>query len=95
MEKMTQGERGVEEAMEVDDSIAMKGVRHLCENVGITRVPSKYIFPFPDRPQITSSEQKPKLKLPVIDIGELLSADRTRVLETLDRACKEYGFFQV
>lgn len=95
MEKMVQGERGVEEAMEVDDSIAMKGVRHLCENIGITRVPSKYIFPLSDRPQNMPSAQKPELKLPIIDIAELLSEDRTRVLETLDKACKEYGFFQV
>ncbi|KAG6490480.1 probable 2-oxoglutarate-dependent dioxygenase SLC1 [Zingiber officinale] len=89
MEKIIEGER------EVDDSIVMKGVRHLCENVGITRVPSKYIFPISDRPQIMSSAQKPKIKFPVIDIGKLLSEDRTRVLETLDQACKEYGFFQV
>ncbi|CAL9151715.1 unnamed protein product, partial [Musa hybrid cultivar] len=71
----------------------MKRVRHLCDN-GITKVPSKYVLPLPDRPQLAPAVRKPSLKLPVIDVGQLLSPDRTEVLETLDRACKEYGFFQ-
>ncbi|CAL9050069.1 unnamed protein product [Musa banksii] len=71
----------------------MKRVRHLCDN-GITKVPSKYVLLLPDRPQLTPAARKPSLKLPVIDVGQLLSPDRTEVLETLDRACKEYGFFQ-
>ncbi|CAL9072276.1 unnamed protein product [Musa acuminata var. zebrina] len=71
----------------------MKRVRHLCDN-GITKVPSKYVLPLPDRPQLTPAARKPSLKLPVIDVGQLLSPDRTEVLATLDRTCKEYGFFQ-
>ncbi|XP_064958501.1 probable 2-oxoglutarate-dependent dioxygenase SLC1 [Musa acuminata AAA Group] len=71
----------------------MKRVRHLCDN-GITKVPSKYVLPLPDRPQLAPAARKPSLKLPVIDVGQLLSPDRTEVLATLDRACKEYGFFQ-
>lgn len=72
----------------------MKRVRLLCDN-GITKVPRKYVLPLPDRPQLTPAARKPSLKLPVIDVGQLLLPDRTEVLETLDRACKEYGFFQV
>ncbi|THU71714.1 hypothetical protein C4D60_Mb04t04400 [Musa balbisiana] len=72
----------------------MKRVRLLCDN-GITKVPRKYVLPLPDRPQLTPAARKPSLKLPVIDVGQLLLPDRTEVLETLDRACKEYGFFQM
>ncbi|WOK92784.1 protein DMR6-LIKE OXYGENASE 2 [Canna indica] len=75
----------------------MKGVRHLCDS-GIRKVPSKYILPLPDRPDQLPSlpSRKPNLQLPVIDVGQLLSpADHARVLRTVDKACREYGFFQV
>ncbi|XP_009418887.2 probable 2-oxoglutarate-dependent dioxygenase SLC1 [Musa acuminata AAA Group] len=73
---------------------AMKGVRYLCEN-GITRIPPRYVLPLSDRPRLAPAVRKPNLQLPVVDVGQLLSPDRASVLETLDRACKEYGFFQV
>ena len=73
---------------------AMKGVRYLCEN-GITRIPPRYVLPLSDRPRLAPAVRKPNLQIPVVDFGQLLSPDRASVLETLDRACKEYGFFQV
>ncbi|WOL00014.1 protein DMR6-LIKE OXYGENASE 2 [Canna indica] len=72
----------------------MKGVRHLCDN-GITKVPGRYILPLADRPRRIPVAPKANLKLPVVDVGRLFSPDRAQVLETLDAACKEYGFFQV
>ncbi|XP_064955303.1 probable 2-oxoglutarate-dependent dioxygenase SLC1 [Musa acuminata AAA Group] len=83
---------------ETADENYVKGVRHLCES-GISRVPAKYILPVPDRPQVAPHERKDNtgsnLRLPVIDVARLRTPDRGRVLECLDRACREYGFFQV
>ncbi|RWW38682.1 hypothetical protein BHE74_00056071, partial [Ensete ventricosum] len=66
---------------------------------GISRVPAKYILPVPDRPQVVPHERKnntgSNLRLPVIDVARLRTSDRGRVLECLDRACRDYGFFQV
>ena len=75
-----------------------KGVKHLCDN-GLTKVPTKYIWPEPDRPIFTKSDKltKPKqnLKLPIIDFNELLGPNRSHVLRTIAEACENYGFFQV
>ncbi|URD97761.1 2OG-Fe(II) oxygenase superfamily [Musa troglodytarum] len=57
----------------------LKGVRHLCDN-GITKVPSKYVLALPDQPQLTPLARKPSLKLPVIDVRQLLSPDRTKIV---------------
>ncbi|XP_038971130.1 protein DMR6-LIKE OXYGENASE 2-like [Phoenix dactylifera] len=79
------------------ESKYMKGVRHLCES-GITRVPGKYILPVPERPQVMGEERRTSslnLKLPVIDLARLHTADRPQVLKSLAKACEEYGFFQV
>ncbi|RRT77872.1 hypothetical protein B296_00000942 [Ensete ventricosum] len=93
---MVVGAGGREE--ETADENYVKGVRHLCES-GISRVPAKYILPVPDRPQVVPHERKnntgSNLRLPVIDVARLRTSDRGRVLECLDRACRDYGFFQV
>jgi len=89
-------ERKIEdEGGEVGESRLMKGVKHLCES-GITRIPTKYILPVPDRPE-TIERRIPgsNLKLPVIDLARLRTSGRGQVLQTLARACEEYGFFQV
>jgi len=89
-------ERKIEEQDgEVGKSKLMKGVKHLCEN-GITRVPTKYILPVPDRPG-TRERRIPNsnLKLPIVDLSLLHTSGRGQVLQTLARACEEYGFFQV
>ncbi|XP_008778930.2 protein DMR6-LIKE OXYGENASE 2-like [Phoenix dactylifera] len=79
------------------ESKYMKGVRHLCES-GITRVPNKYILAVPERPQVMGEQKTTShlnLKLPVIDLARLHTSDRSQVLESLEEACKLYGFFQV
>ncbi|XP_010527892.1 PREDICTED: protein DMR6-LIKE OXYGENASE 1-like [Tarenaya hassleriana] len=83
--------------VEEENKKYQKGVKHLCDN-GLTKVPTKYILPEPDRPIFRKSDKiKPKenLKLPVIDFAELLGPNRPRVLQTLANACETYGFFQV
>ncbi|XP_019100770.1 PREDICTED: protein DMR6-LIKE OXYGENASE 1-like [Camelina sativa] len=61
--------------VEEENKKYQKGVKHFCDN-GVTKVPTKYIWPEPDRPIFTKSDKliKPKqnLKLPLIDLVELL-----------------------
>lgn len=84
--------------VEEKNKIYQKGVKHLCDN-GLTKVPTKYIWPESDRPIFTKSEKliKPKqnLKLPIIDFAELLGPNRPHVLRTIAEGCETYGFFQV
>ncbi|WZZ49152.1 hypothetical protein YC2023_049259 [Brassica napus] len=84
--------------VEEENKKYQRGVKHLCDN-GLTKVPTKYIWPETDRPIFTKPDKliKPKqnLKLPIIDIAELLGPNRSHVLRTIAEACENYGFFQV
>ncbi|KAI3908298.1 hypothetical protein MKX01_027320 [Papaver californicum] len=75
-----------------------KGVKHLCET-GIANVPKKYIFPSSQRNN-EKDKTVPKLfglnvKLPIIDFAELQGPNRLSVLDSLTKACENYGFFQI
>lgn len=76
----------------------MEGVKQLCES-GIKKVPNKYILPVSERPrangQHDTAAQKLSLKLPVVDLSLLHSKDHASVIQSLEKACQEYGFFQV
>uniref|UniRef100_A0A0A9F4X6 Fe2OG dioxygenase domain-containing protein n=1 Tax=Arundo donax TaxID=35708 RepID=A0A0A9F4X6_ARUDO len=82
------------------ESYCLKGVRHLSDS-GITRLPDTYILPASDRPGAgvpctTEDDTGGRVKLPVVDLSRLRDpAERAAVLETLDAACRDYGFFQV
>ena len=71
-----------------------KGVKHLCGR-GLTKVPRKYILPALERPLLSKKDGATNLKLPIIDIAQLQGPDRVHALESLSKACEEYGFFQV
>ena len=75
-----------------------KGVKHLYET-GVNKVPEKYILPLQDRPDTARKNAvapEENLKLPVIDFAELMqSSTRPQALESLSKACEQYGFFQV
>ncbi|XP_062195075.1 probable 2-oxoglutarate-dependent dioxygenase SLC1 [Phragmites australis] len=79
-----------------------KGVRHLSDS-GITRLPDRYVLPPSDRPGAATEAVKDdddgglcRVKLPVVNLARLRDpSQRVAVLETLDAACREYGFFQV
>jgi hypothetical protein len=69
------------------------GVRQLSD-CGITRLPDSYVLPPSDRPD--DGLCLTKIKLPVVDLARLRNpGERAAVLETLDAACRDYGFFQV
>lgn len=73
-----------------------KGVKHLSQ-LGIAKVPSKYILPVLERPIAINGKctQQPNLKLPVIDFADLQGPNRSQLLKSLACACENYGFFQV
>nr|GMC72909.1 protein DMR6-LIKE OXYGENASE 2-like [Ipomoea batatas] len=80
-----------------DDSIYLKGVKNLCDS-RITRVPEKYIFPVGDRPNFRIDDEpnpNPNLNLPLVDFAQLLGPNRSHVVNSIAKACKEYGFFQL
>lgn len=87
---------------EEHEACCLKGVMHLSE-CGITRLPDSYVLPASDRPagpgeddESMISRSKTRVKLPVVDVARLRDpGQRAAVLETLDAACREYGFFQV
>ncbi|KAK6140116.1 hypothetical protein DH2020_026114 [Rehmannia glutinosa] len=83
------------------DSLEMlyqKGVKHMYDN-GIEHVPSKYILPAAERPNVNSeknaSPDELNLNLPIIDFAELQGPNRAQVLKSLAYACENYGFFQL
>ncbi|PAN36716.1 hypothetical protein PAHAL_6G304600 [Panicum hallii] len=94
--KAEQQELGAGE-QELSYSILMKGVRHLSDS-GITRLPDRYVLPAPDRPGagLATTTSTSRVKLPVVDLARLRDpSQRAAVLQTLDAACRGYGFFQV
>lgn len=100
---MTAGERSTKKdghGRDNEDGFYFKGVKHLCET-GITEVPDKYVLPVSDRPNVINEEDttgrihEVNLKLPVIDFSELFGPNRSRVLESLNSACENHGFFQL
>ncbi|XP_047963260.1 probable 2-oxoglutarate-dependent dioxygenase SLC1 [Salvia hispanica] len=89
-------------AMEIstgsDDSsenLYQKGVKTMYEN-GIEHVPSKYVLPASERPNVSSPEAElGDLRLPVIDFAHLQGPNRRQALESLAYACEHFGFFQL
>ncbi|KAH7855612.1 hypothetical protein Vadar_026748 [Vaccinium darrowii] len=85
-----------EEEQRLEIKKYQKGVKHLCET-GITKLPTKYILPVSDRP--TNGDRNAEdygIKLPVIDFAQLMQgSSRPQVLQSLTKACEEYGFFQL
>lgn len=90
-------ESSTTENEEIEIQYLQKGVRHLCEK-GLTRVPSKYILPINERPNLGDTRVNAgnlNLKLPVIDFTQFQGSDRCQAIHSLEKACREFGFFQV
>ncbi|KAK9911599.1 hypothetical protein M0R45_035495 [Rubus argutus] len=83
-----------EASTETHDQYLQKGVRHLCERGGLTRVPTKYILPMEERPNSAIGGET-NLKLPVIDFARLQGSSRSQELNSLAKACEEFGIFQL
>ncbi|KAI4302677.1 hypothetical protein MLD38_038397 [Melastoma candidum] len=68
-------------------------VRSLSES-GITRIPSRYVKPLPDRPTSFSGFDT-KSNIPVIDLGGESGGWSEAILGRINEACRDWGFFQV
>ncbi|EPS61365.1 hypothetical protein M569_13432 [Genlisea aurea] len=71
-------------------------VRELSES-GIRVIPDRYVKKPADRPEPGGGAEA-RLNIPVVDMVGLYSSDegvRRRTAETIDVACREWGFFQV
>lgn len=58
-------------------------------------VPSKYIRPASDRPNLVDVVQASDTSIPLIDLQGIDGAGRRSVVEAIGRACQCDGFFQV
>ncbi|KAG6427469.1 hypothetical protein SASPL_111717 [Salvia splendens] len=77
------------------ENLYQKGVKTMYEN-GIEHVPSKYVLPPSERPNVSSPEAElPDLHLPVIDFAHLQGPNRRQALHSLAHACEHFGFFQL
>ncbi|CAI8595583.1 unnamed protein product [Vicia faba] len=74
-----------------DNSILAPSVQELAKQA-ISKVPDQYLQPNQD--PIFLSDRITLSQLPIINFDKLLSEDEIE-LENLDKACKEWGFFQL
>ncbi|KAF5815859.1 putative flavanone 3-dioxygenase [Helianthus annuus] len=58
----------------------------------IDQVPSNYIRPITQRPNLQSVVRD---SIPLIDLHNLFGPNRGQVIDQIGRACRDYGFFQV
>ncbi|XP_051133375.1 jasmonate-induced oxygenase 4-like [Andrographis paniculata] len=70
------------------------GVQHLSES-GIQKIPEVFVRPPSERPNF-KGDADVVVEIPVIDMSELLhSSTKEKAMAMLDKACKEWGFFQL
>jgi hypothetical protein len=74
-----------------DTSILAPSVQELAKQC-IQKVPQQYLLPNQD--PIVVSNTTSLTQLPIINFDKLLREDDAEI-EKLDKACKEWGFFQV
>lgn len=65
-------------------------------NSGAPQVPGRYVLPPSQRPALGSSLGTREITLPIIDLSLLHEPLlRSSVIQEINMACKEFGFFQV
>ncbi|KAG5539443.1 hypothetical protein RHGRI_019848 [Rhododendron griersonianum] len=63
---------------------------------GVNHVPTNYIWPISDRPNLTEVEKSEGSNLiPVIDLQDLHGPDHLHVIAKIGLACQHHGFFRV
>ncbi|PKI38502.1 hypothetical protein CRG98_041104, partial [Punica granatum] len=60
----------------------------------IDHVPTNYVRPISDRPNLHEVETLAGASIPVIDLQGLHGPDHSQVIQQIGLACEEYGFFQ-
>ncbi|KAI7998276.1 putative 2-oxoglutarate-dependent dioxygenase JRG21 [Camellia lanceoleosa] len=64
---------------------------------GLTFIPDQYVKPLADRPSITEPPPPAEINIPVIDLSQLFSPDRSirsATARLISRACREWGSFK-
>lgn len=61
---------------------------------GIKNVPSKYVRPISDRPNL-SDVHSSDVSIPLIDLHGLHGPDHSLIIQQIGQACQSDGFFQV
>ncbi|RZC22600.1 protein DMR6-LIKE OXYGENASE 1-like [Glycine soja] len=59
------------------------------------QVPSNFIRPLGDRPNLQGVVQSSDVCIPLIDLQDLHGPNRSHIIQQIDQACQNYGFFQV
>ncbi|KAG0581868.1 hypothetical protein KC19_3G015600 [Ceratodon purpureus] len=70
----------------------------ICQPGGLSQVPSRFVQPVEERPQLTGSLEHAQAGIPIIDMKGVAAADaqrREHVVAEIARACEQWGFFQV
>lgn len=76
----------------------MACVKALAESPGLTSIPSTYNFTQNQHDHEAVSEIDPEDSIPVIDFSLLTSSSpdqRSKVIQDLGKACRDWGFFTV
>lgn len=73
--------------------VAVTGVQSLVDN-GINELPQSYVRPEQERPSCVDVHSLSDT-IPVIDLSRLEGEERAVTLDSIHRACREWGFFQV
>lgn len=61
----------------------------------VQSVPSNYIRPIDNRPNLTQVEVSDASAIPLIDLEGLHGPRRSEIIQQIALACQHYGFFQV
>ena len=58
-------------------------------------VPSNYVRPLSDRPNLAAVETSAAHSIPLIDLQDLYGPNHSQVIHQIGQACQVDGFFQV
>lgn len=61
----------------------------------VSRVPSNFVRPASERPNLDDVESCDAASIPVIDLRDLDGPNRSNTIQKIGEACENYGFFQV
>ncbi|XP_061995496.1 protein DMR6-LIKE OXYGENASE 2-like [Rosa rugosa] len=62
---------------------------------GATHVPSQFVRPEHDRPNLDQVIQSSDMSIPLIDLQDFDGSRRSEIIKQIGLACQDYGFFQV
>ncbi|KAI4328990.1 hypothetical protein L6164_021299 [Bauhinia variegata] len=63
--------------------------------VRLSHVPSNFIRPLGDRPNLQEVQSSDAVSISLIDLRGLRGPNRPQIIQNIARACQDYGFFQV